>query len=770
MRTLSSSWLILALLVATLPTRALCAKPTWTFRVLVAVDKQTADYFQNAYAKPIDQLVKEQMATVNANFNSAAGFKGTYRFQVDSIYVFSGYAGDEINRPHPGFTYAVVIDGGFSGNTLGGGWLGDQQVIYHKWTWNYFDGPFAQYATDGLTHEFGHARGAVDLYGVQVDASKNPVNNTAFAAVNSIMNYPYGNIVWDDYTTHLLNSTADSAIVGDAWITKPFPTTIGIKTLDYLGNPLSNVTLDLYPVEWFSNSLTATPILTNRTGTDGQVSFTGNPFQPTSQTSPWHIRYPNFLVKATYNSVVMYAWMPFYDTQNTYFNNGPNSAYIPEIQFPKNATPPQIIITGTTPATACSPGTMAVSFTTTAPFDTGNQFTILLVNRQNMATTFGTFQGTSGTTVTASVPFPVKTGPDNYSLIITSSQPSMRSAAFPVTFYYTPTTPGVQSLSICQNASVLSLSATGTNLLWYRDSTGSTGVTVAPVLSTSLAGRQVYYVSQTLNGCESARAVLAVTVNPLPSAPTVAPLDLCQQTAPQSVSATGSNLSWYNFDGQKLSSAPIVYTDLPTSYTFLVSQTLAGCEGPQATLVVSIHALPTADLSGSQTIVQGQSATVSIALTGEAPWTILYYDSTRTGAGQPLSIQTSTSPYSVSVQPALTTFYRLRSVSNSCGLGTVGKDILQVYVNPLLGIDDPFTNLVEVFPVPTTSILTIRASGVSLAAPASFILTNLQGQPLVQQVSRTESTTLSLDACPAGNYILQIRVGDRATTRHIVKQ
>lgn len=55
------------------------------------------------------------------------------------------------------------------------------------------------------------------------------------------------------------------------------------------------------------------------------------------------------------------------------------------------------------------------------------------------------------------------------------------------------------------------LVATGTALKWYTSLNG-TALTTAPVVSTSLAGTTTYYVTQTLNGCEGARASIVINV------------------------------------------------------------------------------------------------------------------------------------------------------------------------------------------------------------------------------------------------------------------
>ena len=79
--------------------------------------------------------------------------------------------------------------------------------------------------------------------------------------------------------------------------------------------------------------------------------------------------------------------------------------------------------------------------------------------------------------------------------------------AITVTVNATPSAPTVTSpITYCQNANATPLSATGTNLLWYSTATGGGGVSTNPTPSTTTVGSVTYYVSQTVNGCESSRA------------------------------------------------------------------------------------------------------------------------------------------------------------------------------------------------------------------------------------------------------------------------
>jgi alpha-tubulin suppressor-like RCC1 family protein/Leucine-rich repeat (LRR) protein len=59
------------------------------------------------------------------------------------------------------------------------------------------------------------------------------------------------------------------------------------------------------------------------------------------------------------------------------------------------------------------------------------------------------------------------------------------------------------------NATVNSLQAVGSNIQWYNAITGGTALDLSAALQTGL-----YYVSQTINGCESSRTAVDVTVTP----------------------------------------------------------------------------------------------------------------------------------------------------------------------------------------------------------------------------------------------------------------
>ncbi|WPQ65562.1 gliding motility-associated C-terminal domain-containing protein [Chitinophaga sancti] len=116
---------------------------------------------------------------------------------------------------------------------------------------------------------------------------------------------------------------------------------------------------------------------------------------------------------------------------------------------------------------------------------------------------------------TAPIPVTLSVGATTYYVSQTTGCESDR-AALTVTVS-TSTSPVVTPLTICQYSTATSLTAEGTNLLWYTAATGGTGSSTAPIPSTLVTGSTTYYVSQT-DGCESARAPMTVTVKQSPIA------------------------------------------------------------------------------------------------------------------------------------------------------------------------------------------------------------------------------------------------------------
>jgi gliding motility-associated-like protein len=141
----------------------------------------------------------------------------------------------------------------------------------------------------------------------------------------------------------------------------------------------------------------------------------------------------------------------------------------------------------------------------------------------------------------------------------------------------------------CQNSIAEALTASGQNLLWYTTPTGGTGTTKAPVPFTDKAGTQMYYVSQTLNGCESDRIAINIIVNRAPEAPhTDDYVEYYYNDYATALSAYGENLAWYDTNGNMLSVAPTPQTSETGRTVYYVTQTVNGCESKKARIIVEV--------------------------------------------------------------------------------------------------------------------------------------------------------------------------------------
>ncbi|GAB3329780.1 hypothetical protein GCM10027299_33660 [Larkinella ripae] len=249
-------------------------------------------------------------------------------------------------------------------------------------------------------------------------------------------------------------------------------------------------------------------------------------------------------------------------------------------------------------------------------------------------------------------------------------------AAIAVTITATPSAPGTNPLTLCQNSPAAALTASPANggtLNWYGTSaTGGTASGTAPTPSAGAVGSTTYYVSQTINGCEGPRASIVVTVKAKPAAPTVGAGPVyCQNQAATGLTATGQNLKWYNAPtgGESVSSTP--NTSTPGTFKFYVSQTVNDCESDRAEISVEVKLTPPAPTVTPVGYCAGVTATPLSAIAASGG-TLQWYglDGNKLSA-PPTPVTTSTGVTSYSVS---------QTVGTSC---ESPKALIQVTVNPI---------------------------------------------------------------------------------------
>lgn len=242
--------------------------------------------------------------------------------------------------------------------------------------------------------------------------------------------------------------------------------------------------------------------------------------------------------------------------------------------------------------------------------------------------------------------------------------------------------PTVNSVvSYCQNSVASPLTATGNNLLWYTVAIGGAGSSDAPIPNTNTVGTTSYYVSQTDNGCESARAKIDVVVKSIPNSPTVTngSLTYCQGSTASPLTATGSNLLWYTVasGGTGSSVAPTPSTDTAGTTSYYVSQTVNGCESARTSVTVTVS--PSASLLTLNSANSSQNVDVNTAIQN-----ITYTFSNATSAtvtGLPTGVTSSINGNSLTISgvPTVTgTFNYTVTTSGGCGLATLNATITVV--------------------------------------------------------------------------------------------
>jgi hypothetical protein len=101
-----------------------------------------------------------------------------------------------------------------------------------------------------------------------------------------------------------------------------------------------------------------------------------------------------------------------------------------------------------------------------------------------------------------------------YNYVAASGTCGFAVDSFDIVINATPAKPtGQITYTYCQGDQATQLSATGSNLSWFTSATGGTGNSNAPTPSTVNAGVINYFVSQTVNSCESSLEQISVTVN-----------------------------------------------------------------------------------------------------------------------------------------------------------------------------------------------------------------------------------------------------------------
>lgn len=222
----------------------------------------------------------------------------------------------------------------------------------HKVVWAYIEEGHniftdAEYPNQGtysnLGHEYGHVRGAQDLYQYMISADKNTISHEAYPYPECNMGTGY--MVWSDYCSSLFNYDALMKQLPDRFDEEVFPEQVVIRVKQN-GEPVNRATVRLWGTRaggYFGGPevYSKEPFLDNKkTNADGEVLFTqvyemynrpteisGGKTPPKSPQDEFPFsRWYCFLVEAEYGTSKGYAWLSDLDIVPDHLNNG-NETY-----------------------------------------------------------------------------------------------------------------------------------------------------------------------------------------------------------------------------------------------------------------------------------------------------------------------------------------------------------------------------------------------------------------------------------------------------------
>jgi hypothetical protein len=187
-----------------------------------------------------------------------------------------------------------------------------------------------------------------------------------------------------------------------------------------------------------------------------------------------------------------------------------------------------------------------------------------------------------------------------------------------------------------------------------------------------------------------------------------------------------------------------------------------GCEAASIDFELTIHALPTASISGDQTICEGEEATIEILLSGQSPWMLMME-----GAIDPMEIETET--YLINLMPEEAMSMTLESVVDGNGCFNTAEGSATIAVNYAPETPDAPTGITEldlneltestydILPVPDAesynwSLMPEEAGTLSADATAALVNwnTDFRGQATIK--------ANALNACGESNWSEELAI------------
>ncbi|MDF7813550.1 HYR domain-containing protein [Hymenobacter sp. YC55] len=260
-----------------------------------------------------------------------------------------------------------------------------------------------------------------------------------------------------------------------------------------------------------------------------------------------------------------------------------------------------------------------------------------------------------------------------------------------------------------------------------------------------------------------------LTFNALPTATLSGTSSICSGgSATLSVALTGKapwSVTYTNGTTQQtinnISTSSYTFTVRPTasSTTYsLTSVSDAGCTGTvTGTATITVRATPTATLSGGGPVCLGGSATLRVALTGTAPWSVTYTNGTTLTTVTDITA----SPVSLPVRPTATSTYSLTAVSDANCPGT-GSGTATVTINTPPVVTVPAN--ISVGNDANQCGASVSFAATATGAPTPGVVYSVNGavitSPYVFPIGTTAVTARATNSCGTDEKTFTVQVTD----------
>ncbi|MBW7868049.1 MAG: gliding motility-associated C-terminal domain-containing protein [Brumimicrobium sp.] len=203
--------------------------------------------------------------------------------------------------------------------------------------------------------------------------------------------------------------------------------------------------------------------------------------------------------------------------------------------------------------------------------------------------------------------------------------------AISVTITPIPSAPTATNQSFCGGATVGDLTAGGSNIQWYSSASGGSPLSNG----TALTNGGTYYTSQTVNGCESTRQSITVTINTPANAGTISGSTAVCQGGTINLSTNGdTGGSWSVNNGNATVSNGVVTGVNSGSVTVTYTVNGSGaCPNSTANYSITVNSLPTVSVTGDNITCNGlNDGSASVTVTGNGGYTYTWSPNVSTGS------------------------------------------------------------------------------------------------------------------------------------------